>query len=194
VTRSLMMRNPRPDAAGFRAVAETLVAGRISMADPAVPALELIVLLLSHLSTMQALLDDATARGAIGISLSAHCASSRRLRRMLQLCARTSAGGRRGQLDAGTLRASIAQQLNSHLEIERELLASIDAFLSPAEVRALNGRYRRLMVAAVADPRWAVIFGRGRTVGSGQAARLRAARLASRRGRCDEAAAPEGPP
>jgi hypothetical protein len=193
VTRSLMMRNPRPDAAGFRAVAETLVAGRISMADPAVPALELIVLLLSHLSTMQALLDDATARGAIGISLSAHCASSRRLRRMLQLCARTSAGGRRGQLDAGTLRASIAQQLNSHLEIERELLASIDALLSPAEVRALNGRYQRLMIAAVADPRWAVIFGRGRTLGSGQAARLRAARFASRRGQRDQAAAPEGP-
>src|SRR4051794_24377483 len=47
VTRSLMMRSPTPDAAGLRVVAETLVAGRISMADPAVRALEPIVLLLS---------------------------------------------------------------------------------------------------------------------------------------------------
>src|SRR4051812_27950111 len=189
------MRSPTPDAAGFRAVAETLVAGRISMADPAVPALEPIVLLLSHLSTMRALLDDASAPGAVAMSLSPHRASSRRLRRMLQLCARSSAGGRRGgQLDAGTLRASIAQQLNSHYEIERELLASIDAFLSPAQVRALSGRYQRLMVAAVADPRWAGVFGRGRPLGPGQAARLRAARIASRRGQSDQTAAPEGPP
>jgi hypothetical protein len=188
------MPSPTPDGARFCSVAETLAVGRIAMADPAVPVREAIVRLLSHLSTMQPLLDDAAERSAVAFCLTPHRASSRRLRRMLLLLARTSAGDRRGRrLDAATLRTTLVRQLNEHLEIERELLASIDAFLSPAEVRALNGRYRRLMVAAVADPRWAVIFGRGRTLGSGQAARLRAARFASRRGQRDQAAAPEGP-
>jgi hypothetical protein len=154
------MPSPTPDGARFCSVAETLAVGRIAMADPAVPVREAIVRLLSHLSTMQPLLDDAAERSAVAFCLTPHRASSRRLRRMLLLLARTSAGDRRGRrLDAATLRTTLVRQLNEHLEIERELLARLDDVLSPADDRAFAERHDLLMVEAVADPRWARIFG-----------------------------------
>jgi hypothetical protein len=154
------MPSPTPDGARFCSVAETLAVGRIAMADPAVPVREAIVRLLSHLSTMQPLLDDAAERSAVAFCLTPHRASSRRLRRMLLLLARTSAGDRRGRrLDADTLRTTLVRQLNEHLEIERELLARLDDVLSPADDRAFAERHDLLMVEAVADPRWARIFG-----------------------------------
>jgi len=189
------MRSSTPDGGGFGSVAETLVAGRSALADSAVPARDLLVLLLSHLSTMQRLLAEAAGRGASGMSLTAHRASSRRLRRMLLLLARASAGGRRGRrLDAGTLRRTLVMQLNAHLEVERELLARIDRLLNAADVRALTERYQRLMVEEVAAPRWVGFFDRGRTRGSGQAARFRAAQLVRwRRAQSEGAALAEAP-
>jgi hypothetical protein len=182
VQEGVTMRGPAPDGATFCSIAETLATARSALIDPAVPVRDPIVLTLSHLSTMQRLLGDATGPVAVAMSLTAHRASSRRLRRMLHLLARASAGDRRGgRLDAGTLRTTLAQQINAHLAIERELLARIDPLLRPAETRALTVRYQRLMVAAAADPRSAEVFGGGRTYGVGQAARVRVARLVGRR-------------
>lgn len=176
------MGRPTPDGESFHSVVATLVTGRDAMAAAAAPARESIVRLLSHLSTMQRLLDDVTEGGAAATGLTAHRASSRRLRRRLQFFARTNVSGRRGRrLHAGILRETLAQELNAHIEVERELLASLEDVLGPGDVRAFADRYERLMAEAVADPRWAGTFGPGHARRPGQAARLRAARILSRR-------------
>ena len=186
---------PTPEGERFCSVAETLVTARAALADPAAPAREPIVLVLSHVSTVQRLLDDATGLEPLATALSAHRASARRVRRMLQLLARTTAGDRRARrMDSGTLRTTVAQLLNAHLHIERELLSRIDSVLCPADLRALTARYQRLMDAWVVPPRWTGIFERsGRRDGRG-AARLRAAGFTGRRrGPTDGTAVSEGP-
>ena len=185
------MGSPTPDGERFCSVAETLVTARAALADPAAPAREPIVLVLSHVSTVQRLLDDATGLEPLATALSAHRASARRVRRMLQLFARTTAGDRRARrMDSGTLRTTVAQLLKAHLHLERELLSRIDSLLSPADLRVLTVRYQRLMEAGVVAPRWSEILDRsGRRDGRG-AARLRVLRFAGgRRGPTDGAAA-----
>lgn len=187
------MGSPTPDGERFCSVAETLMTARAALADPAAPAREPIVLVLSHVSTVQRLLDDATGLEPLATALSAHRTSARRVRRMLQLLARTSAGDRRARrMDSGTLRTTLAQLLNAHLHIERELLSRIDSLLSPADLRVLTVRYQRLMEAGVVAPRWSEILDRSGRRDARGAARLRVLRFAgARRGPTDGAAVSE---
>jgi hypothetical protein len=162
------------------AVARTLARAGSALADPTVSARDAVVILLAHLEIQERTISDAVnGQQPLDVSRAAYRASSLRLRRMLLILLRMDRRNRRA--DEPTLRRSLGRQLKAHADVERVLIASIEAQLRPTTALALAASYERLLADALADPNSAHVFRAGRLNWLGRTAVLRAARRANSR-------------
>jgi len=163
-----------------KALARTLASGGTALADPTVSAHDAALILLAHLEIQDRTIADAVnGHQPLDLPRTAYRASSLRLRRMLLILLRMD--GRNRRADELVLRRSLGRQLKAHADVERDLIASIEAQLRPAGARALAGKYERLLVEALSDPNPAHISRGGGLNWLSRAAVLRAARRTNRR-------------
>ena len=133
---------PDPSEAPL-AVIERIMASTVrSFADAdMLPAVD-IVPLIRHLDVLRPLVADVTVRNGLATAAAAHRRSSARLERMLHLLQRVERmDGRTASLDAATIRASLALQVQEHASLENALLAQLAEQMTAEDMHALALAY-----------------------------------------------------
>jgi hypothetical protein len=143
------------DGPWLTAVTRTLESGRAALADPTSPSRDALAILLTHLSTNERVIAEAVkCQCSAAVPLAAYKASSVRLRRMLHLLQRTDRHDRgAGRFDASTLRRSLIRQVETHADIERDLIARFEQNIPRKDAHTFAQTYEGLMTQAMADHR-----------------------------------------